>query len=463
MNEISNKEVVILGGGISGLTTAYWLKKANIDLLLLEKNAEVGGSMESARAEGYLFDKGSNSGLETSHLIRQLVDELKLTDEYFYANPESKKRYILRDGKLHPLPMDIKSFIATKLFSLPAKLKLLFEPFHFRSKDGYNQSVAEFVTRRLGREFLDYAINPFVSGVYAGDPEKLSVHSAFPKLYELEKKYGGLILGTIRSMKERRERKDQSKQNAQMFSFLHGMQTLPKSIAVRLDERVQPLCDVLSVTKDSDYYLVTYNKAGDYKVTVRTKAVLSTLPAYSASKVFDSMLQGAKEHFDDIYYPPVMIVLAGFRPEAIGQKLDGFGFLIPSKENRSFLGAIWSSSLFPSRAPIGTAAFSLFIGGAQKAEMFEQPKEKIINQALQEFKEIMQISEEPIHLESRFWSRSIPQYNLGYIEHERFFEECEKNNPGLFLGGNYRGGIAVGDCIKNSEPIANKILEYLRK
>ncbi|MCZ7615365.1 MAG: protoporphyrinogen oxidase [Ignavibacteriaceae bacterium] len=202
----SNKKIVIIGAGISGLTTAYLLFKEGYDVIVLEQKDKVGGSIETVSADGFLFDRGPNSGLETTPLIQQLVKDLNLEDQFVYANREGNKRYILRNGQLHALPMSPPAFFKTELFSGKAKLRLFAEPFIGRSKDGYYQSIAEFVTRRLGKEFLDYAINPFVAGVYAGRPEDLSVKSAFPKLYALEEEYGGLIMGTIKSIRKRKKK-----------------------------------------------------------------------------------------------------------------------------------------------------------------------------------------------------------------------------------------------------------------
>ena len=213
------KKIIILGAGISGLTIAYLLNKEGYDVTILEKKNEVGGSMESVFENGYLFDRGPNSGLDTTPLISQLVEELGLKDEIVYASKIGNKRYILRDNQLHPLPMSPPAFLKTKLFSGKAKLRLFLEPFIGRSNDGYYESIADFVKRRLGREFLDYAINPFVAGVYAGNPEELSVKSAFPKLYALEEKYGGLIIGSIKSIKEK-EKTGRRNQNRAPKCFL---------------------------------------------------------------------------------------------------------------------------------------------------------------------------------------------------------------------------------------------------
>ena len=224
-------KISILGAGISGLSAAYWLAKDGFDITVLEAKSEPGGSMITRRKNGFLIDYGPNSGLETTPLIRDLAVETGLQKEMVYANEEGNKRYVLRNNQLHALPTNPVAFIKTRLFSSRAKLRLLAEPFIGKSDDGYHQSISDFVKRRLGQEFLDYAINPFVAGVFAGDPDTLSVKSAFPKLFRLEEQYGGLIKGMIKGSKERKNRGEQSKQNAKMFSFINGMQTFPKAIA----------------------------------------------------------------------------------------------------------------------------------------------------------------------------------------------------------------------------------------
>ncbi len=451
-----SKKVVVLGAGISGLTPAYFLVKEGFDVTILEKKREAGGSIETIKEKGFLFDRGPNSGLETTPVLSKIVSQLKLEDALVYANKEASVRYILRDNRLHPLPMNPPAFIKTKLFSGKAKARLFAEPFIKRSKDGYYQSIAEFVKRRLGQEFLDYAINPFVAGVYAGNPEELSVKSSFPKLYELEEKYGGLIVGTIKSIKERKQRSEKSKQSARMFSFEDGMQKLPAAIASYLGERVHTFCDVISIEKKGNGYNVKYNNAGHLK-EIDADILISAVPAYTAAEFFKSWDEKLSEHLNEVYYPPVLALMLGYNKESIRQSLDGFGFLVPAKERRSFLGAIWSSVIFPGRADEDKAAFTLFVGGARDPEVGSIDKELLINKVRIEFEKIMGITEDPVYTGYKYWGKAIPQYNLGYIEHERYFEEFEKRNPGLYLSGNYRGGISIGDCLKNGELLAERV------
>jgi oxygen-dependent protoporphyrinogen oxidase len=453
----NKKSITIYGAGISGLAAAYWLNKNHFDLTVIESKSEAGGAMETVRSEGFLIDFGPNSGLETTPLIRQLVEEVGLADEMIYANESANKRYILRNNELHALPTSPPAFIKTRLFSARAKLRIMGEPFIGKSDDGYYQSMAQFVRRRLGGEFLDYAIDPFVSGVFAGDPEKLSVKSAFPKLYRLEELYGGLVKGLIKGAKERRQRAEQSKQSAKMFSFKNGMQTFPKAIAALLGDKIQFNTKIVGVEKEGGGWKTIIEKDG-VRSSIHSDFILSTVPIYAAKEFFGSIDSNFKMHADDIYYPPVMVLYAGFKKAEIGRKLDGFGFLIPSKEKKSFLGAIWSSTIFQDRCDDDNAAFTLFVGGARAPHLFDMDKQSLIDKVISEFKELMTIKADPIILRDKMWPQAIPQYNIGYIEHENYFDRFEAEQPGIFISGNFRGGISVGDCIKNSELVYNKIV-----
>ena len=456
-----SKKIVVIGAGISGLTTAYLLSKKGFEITIIEKRDCVGGSIESVVENGFLFDRGPNSALETTPVIGQLVKELSLEDELLYASKLANKRYILRDNVLHALPMSPQGLIKTKLFSAKSKLRLMAEPFIGRSKDGYYQSLAEFVKRRLGQEFLDYAINPFVAGVYAGRPEDLSVKSAFPKLYALEETYGGLIIGTVRSIRERRKRAEVSKQSAKMLSFKSGMAALPNAIEKYFGNKVLLSSEVIAVDKNERGYSISYQQNGSL-FKIDCDAVLSTIPAYSANNLFAKYDKGFKTHAEAIYYPPVLVYYLVYDRKDIKQALDGFGFLIPEKEKKSFLGALWSSVIFTDRVDDNEAAFTLFVGGSRNPDFVKEERESLLKKVREEFESLMGISSEPIYSSERFWEKAIPQYNLGHIEHERFFDDFEKKNPGLYISGNFRGGISVGDCIKNADLVANKINEQLK-
>lgn len=459
---MKGKKITILGAGITGLATAHWLEKEGYDVTIIEKNSEPGGAMITKSLNDYLIDFGPNSGLETTPKIKEIVNDIGLSNEMIYANQEGNKRYILKNNKLLPLPTSPGKFLFSKLFSISAKLRLLKEPFVGKSEDGYYQSISEFVTRRLGKEFLENAIDPFVSGVFAGDPSKLSVKSAFPKLYRLEEIYGGLIKGMFKGAKERKKRNEDSKQNAKMFSFKNGMQSFPKAIATNLSGNIFYDCTVEEIKKDDDKTIVNIETNGK-KGEIVSDVLLSTIPSHKFSKYTKSFPSELTEHLNNIYYPPVMVLFLGYNKEVIKQDLDGFGFLVPSSEKKKFLGAIWSSTIFENRAEEHKAAFTIFVGGARHEDFTEDQVRQRTDDAVKEFSEIMGIETKPDIIDYKYWGKAIPQYNLGHIEHDNYFDKFEEDNPGIFLGGNYRGGISVGDCVKSSFVNFEKIRDYLNK
>jgi len=242
-----------------------------------------------------------------------------------------------------------------------------------------------------------------------------------------------------------------------MLSFRSGMQVLPKAIAKHLGSKVKLNAEVVSVRRTGEgNYGVTYDQQGQ-TLTLLTDVVLSTIPAYKTADLLGHFDGELKKHLNDIYYPPVMVLYLGYNINNVGQPLDGFGFLIPSKENKSFLGAIWSSVLFPNRSEEDKAAFTLFIGGSRDPGFIYDNEDAVIERVRDEFEKIMKIKGNPVYKAKRIWQKAIPQYKPGYVEHENYFDHFEKNNKGIILSGNYRGGISVGDCIKNAELVVNKI------
>ncbi len=456
---------IIIGAGISGLTTAFLLKKNGLNVTVLESDSEVGGTMKSKRINDYLVEYGPNSALETTPLFKQIIDETGIASEKVYANESSNKRYILRDGELHQIPMKPQEFFKSKLWSLKGKLHIMLEPFHGRAKNTsgdpfWEETVAQFVRRRLGKEFLDYTINPFVAGVYAGDPEKLGVKSAFPRLYALEEKYGGLIIGTIKGAKERKRRAEKSKVTARMFSFINGMGTLPKAIAKYLGDSVILNAKAKSIKKDKEAFTVEFEKDGKIE-SLSSKIIIISTPAYVASELVNELSMEVSQSLRQIYYPPVAEVVFGYKKEMVGVEPDGFGFLIPEKENRKILGTLWSSTIFPKRAPEGYVELTTFVGGTRQPEFALKSDDELIKIVSDELKKIMKVFGEPEFVWISKWEKAIPQYNVGHLRIMALIDEFEKQNQGIYFCANYRGGIAVGDCLMSAEKTANKILEKI--
>ena len=457
-------DVVVVGGGISGLTTAFWLAQSGVDVLVLEREPHVGGTMRTYRDGGWLIESGPNSALETTPLFSDMFAKLGIDGDHAYANPAADRRYILRDGTLHALPMSPGGFLSTRLWSMPAKFRLLKEPFIGRAKN--EETVADFVVRRLGREFLDYAINPFVAGVFAGNPEQLSLRASFPKLYALEEKYGGLFKGMIRGARERKKRAEKAKDRARMFSFRNGMQTFPDAIGRALGERVCVECDVKSIAQAAQNggslprYEVWFSREGSTRF-VTAHAVCISIPARPAAGLIRQFHPLLSSSLEAVHYPPVTEVFLGFREGRFRQKLDGFGYLVPQKENRNILGTIWSSTLFAGRAPAGYCAFTSFVGGSRQPELAGRDDADVIRMVTEDINSIMGGKGKPDYSRIIRWANAIPQYNIGHLDVMERIDEFESRFAGMFVCSNYRGGISVGDCVMNGERTAGRIREFL--
>lgn len=463
-------DVVVVGGGISGLAAAHWLNKEGVDVLVLEKDPEPGGTMKTVTENGFLVELGPNSALETTPLIRTIVDDTGMREEFLIANPEGKNRFIVKQGVLHALPMSPISFLRTPLFTPGAKLRLFREPFIGRAD--HEESIAEFVQRRLGDEFLEYAIDPFVAGIYAARPEALSVRAAFPKLYALEEKYGGLLKGMILGRKERNARAEKAKDRARTFSFRNGMQSLPRAVVRRLGNRALFSARVTSLKdraregaseeSNGPRYQLEYLDRDTTREVLAHVVIIAT-PANAAAALVRMFSASLAHTLDTIIYAPVASVFLGYRREDVAHPLNGFGFLVPSRERRKILGCLWSSSLFPGRAPEGHVGLTVFLGGGRQPELAGLEEESLRDLADSELKNIVQSRGKPVYWKVTKWPRAIPQYEVGYLDRMQKVTEFEETYPGILFCSNYRGGIAVGDCIRNAEDIARRAADHVNR
>lgn len=458
----SSPSVVVIGAGISGLCAGYWLKKRGIAVTLLEKDAEPGGTMRTSREEGWLSEAGPNSALETTPLLPQLFGELDILGRRVYAGDAASRRYILRDGLLRAIPMTSSELISTRLLSMKGKLRMMKEPFIGRALE--EESVSDFITRRLGHELLDYAIDPFVAGVYAGDPRKLSVQDAFPKIYALESTHGGLIRGMLALRNERKLPENMGIGRARPFSFAEGMQTLPRILADELGDSLLLNTSVEHIIPmragRAPVYTVAVRRNGAPE-SMRAAAVVLASPAHSTGGIIRRIDPETAKILESVYYPPLASVYLGFKREQIAIPLDGFGFLVPGVERRKILGTIWSSEMFPGRAPPGCAALTTFVGGARQPELASLGDDSLSRTVLTELQSIMKIGGDPIFCRINRWERAIPQYNMGYRRVLQAVDRFEQNFRGAFICSSFRGGISVGDCVASAGKISDLIARYL--
>ncbi len=451
--------IAVVGAGISGLSTAHFLKKSGADVVVFERNDFPGGTISSKIVEGYLVENGPNSTSETNLVIDELLEDLNILDEKVYADENSKNRFILRNGRLQALPSGIGSFLSTRLWTTGGKLRLFGEPFIGRASR--EESIADFVVRRLGREFLDYAINPFVAGVYAGDPSELSVRAAFPKLYALEEKYGGLLKGTIGGARERKKRPDKAKVSAKLFAFKSGMGILPTTIAHEFGEKIRYNISIQSIKPDSGKFVLNFSSDGKADSEKYDAIILST-PSYAAAEILKAWLPELSRELAKIKYPPVAVAVLGYKREQVKTDLQGFGFLVPEIENRKILGTIWSSSIFPNRAPEGDVEFTTFVGGARQPQIVKLSPDEIAKIANEENAALMKIGGKPEFKSVSKWEKAIPQYNIGHLSIIDAVRHVESIHKGFYICSNYRDGISVADCIANGKKTAETILTGAR-
>ena len=439
-------KVAVIGGGISGLTTGYLLKKKGIDVVVFEASDRVGGNVQTIQKNGYTLEQGPNSLLRSPRLI-DLIRKLGIEDLVLEANPAAKKRYILWHGKLEA--MGPRSFI-NGYFSPKTLFALAREPF-IRSKSPEHESVAEFVSRRIGPEFLDKAIDPFVSGVYAGDPADLSMRSAFPKLYEMERDFGSLIMGSIRRNVEKPD-----PNFPRTFSFRGGLKTLMEKLAVEIGDGVRTSTAVGKIENSDNGKFSVNGEAFD--------AVVISTPAWSASELINDRDGELAATLAKVNYPQVAVAVTAFKSENIGKALDGFGFLIPSKEKRPILGTLFHSAVFPERAPKGYQLLITFIGGVRDNGNLDRLSDDDIRSLVSgQLRELLDVKGEPEFFELKRWKRAIPQYRVGYEKVTAACAEFEKRNPGLFFCSNFYRGISMGDCVKNAYQTTDDVEKFLKQ
>ena len=459
----THRDVIVIGAGISGLVCAYRLKRLGLDVALIEKSNRVGGVIQSEQIDGYLIERGPNSSQGSDELVA-LVEELGIIDELVEGDPKAPA-YVYFGGRLHAVPSGLGAFLGTKLLSLSGKLRILKEPFVPVRRTKSEESVASFARRRIGREAADRLVAPFVSGIYAGDAEQLSVQAAFPRLANLETGSGGLFRGMLAKAREARlARKDASAvldkatpTRRRLCSFRGGMAFLPATLASKLGEDLLTGCRGLQIARgESNAFSVEFEHGGDHHKLTSSHLVIAT-PANVASNLIASISDELSQLLEEINYPPLAIVSLAYDQSAIKTPLDGFGFLVPPSEGMNILGCVWNSSLFPGRAPRGKCLVTSFVGGARSPALARLADADLVATAHAELRKVLGISGEPHAVAITRYDRSIPQYNLGHAERVRKIESLLKEAPRLSLIGNYLHGVSTGDCIKEADQIARKI------
>jgi oxygen-dependent protoporphyrinogen oxidase len=413
--------------------------------------AIIGGAVRSERIDDWLVEAGPNSLHVDSPDIAAVLGELGLKSKILAANPAAQNRYIVRGHRLHPVPLSSPALLTSRLFSTSTKLRILAELFARPRTRAHDLSLAAFAREHFGREFADYLLDPFVSGIYAGSPEKLSAAHAFPQLGEIERTYGSLLRGHVTLSRQRRAHGGPP---PRLISFPEGLQTLPDALALALPSHTVERRIKIEHLFPGPPWELTWQRDGAAQTEVADAVILALPAAALASlRVTDKLPLAA---LAEIEHPPVASLFLGFRREDIAHRLDGFGLLAPACERRIMLGAIFSSTLFPERAPTGHVAITVLAGGARQPELARLAPDALLATILPDLCELLGVRGKPVFTHHTFWPRAIPQYNLGYGRFLAVMAAAEKNLPGIFIGGHVRDGIALGACIASGLRLAER-------
>jgi protoporphyrinogen/coproporphyrinogen III oxidase len=446
---------LVIGGGISGLVCAYALRKAGVEVQLIEASSRLGGIIRSEWRNGFLLELGPQSFSGTAPL-RGLCSELDVESQLVHA-PSKAPRFVLVGGKLQAVPLSPPAFIGSPLFSRATKWSIARDLLGKTYPPHEDESIAAFVRRKFSAELLDKLVGPFVSGIYAGDPELLSVRSAFPQLYEAEKSAGSVIRGMMRAAKS----KSGNRGRPTLLSFREGNETLIRALASRLGSSLRTGVEATHIA------LSNQGSASRFKIaltgtaaegTITTDRLILATSTEVAARLFHHAQPAFEQTLGGIEYAPLTVVSLGYRRENVGHSLDGFGFLVPRSAGLRVLGTVWNSSLFPNRAPDEHVLLTSFAGGATDPEVANLSPDELVNLVHREIAPLLAIARTPVFSNIQLYRRALPQYNLGHAARLTALENLRQQIPNLWFTGNYLRGPAIGACVDQSLAVADQIL-----
>ncbi|GFE62273.1 protoporphyrinogen oxidase [Geobacter sp. AOG2] len=464
------KKIIVVGGGISGLATAWLLRDkarkagVEVDLTLLEKEERIGGKILSIKADGYTCEWGPNGFLDSKPQTLELCSAIGVDGHLHRSNDNARKRFIYSGGELHRMPENGSSFLKSRLISWPGKLRLALEPTPFIAKApvGVDETLAAFGRRRLGQEALDKLIAPMVSGIFAGDPETMSLISCFPRIAELEREYGGLVRAMIMLAKKKKKERAAGKAVSSaagpggvLTSFREGIQYLTDALAASLGDIVKPSSPVTAVEKGQSVpYRVRCADGSEQDADV----VIVAAPAFATAEMLAGLDAGISGVLRQIPYATMTVICFGYERDRVAHPLDGFGYLIPKKEGRSILGTLWDSSMFENRAPEGKVLLRSMMGGASFPEYIKLSDDEVAARVKRDLKDLMGIEADPSFVRIFRHEQAIPQYTTGHGKRLEALATGLQAHPGLILTGNSYRGIGLNDCVAAAQRASDEAL-----
>ena len=442
---------LVVGGGISGLVCAYALRKAGIDAQLVEASPRPGGVISSVTRDGFLLELGPQS-FSITPTLRELCAELGVSKELLQAPPRGP-RFVLIDGKLRPVPMSPPAFFMSSLINGSTKWALIRDILGKSIPPDGDESVAAFVRRKFSPQLLDRLVGPFVSGIYAGDPERLSVRSAFPQLYEAEKAEGSVIRGMTRLAKVKKG----PRERPTLQSFREGSETFVRALANNLGPALLTQTCVTGISRQNDGSFDIRLDSHGRSESVSARSLILATPTDVTGRLLSRLDSSFETLLSSIEYAPVAVVSLGYHKKDVGHSLNGFGFLVPRSAGLRVLGSVWNSSLFPGRAPEGQALLTSFVGGATDSAAATLEPQELATLVHRENSPVLSIESAPIFSNVTIWPRALPQYNLGHGDRLAAVAKACSRFPGLWLTGNYLQGPAVGSCVDQAFAVAKEV------
>jgi len=455
MAESVNPQVIIIGAGLTGLTMALYLKKAGIDFKIIEKSAKTGGVIQTISEQGFVYETGPNTGVVSSPEMTELFEELAGKCELEVADPSAKRRLIWKDRMWHALPSGLLSAIGTPLFTWYDKFRILGEPFRKKGTDP-NEKLADLVIRRMGQSYLDYAVDPFISGIYAGDPTKLVTKYAMPKLWKLEQEYGSFIKGAMKKAKLPKTERDK-KATKEVFSAKGGLSRLTEALTETIGSE-NILLSAETIVKPTSGGFQLQVTTPEKLFTLETTHLVTTCGGYALAGLLPFLNEEEIAPFNALKYAAVTQVLLGFK-KWNGMSLKAFGGLVPGKENKNILGVLFTSSFFKGRAPKGGALLSVFMGGTKRPDISRMNDEEIQSLLDGELPRMLgdrNLSPDMVRI-CRY-PKAIPQYTEITGKRYEMIEQLQQKYPGLILAGNIRDGIGMADRVKQGRSIAEELI-----